>query len=288
MRATFNFSLVFFKIVVGDRFFMVMRIAFWRRCLIVDDGTAIIEPRRGKREAPLPPLAMLIFTPHDLALFFRCFSTPPQRSQKHFLVDVYTGVYGGTEVVVAGPMLGAPQSILVLEKLIALGVSDVVAVGWCGSLQSDVRIGDVVLPRGAVSEEGTSAHYPIPKDLSPGPSSDIFSRLQNAFQSELLTVHEGKVWSTDAPYRETAGKIRSYQGQGVLAVDMETSALFTVACFRNIRLTVALVVSDELSSLSWTHGFKNARFKEAREKLVDPTLKVMCSSMETASRGLRK
>jgi uridine phosphorylase len=92
--------------------------------------------------------------------------------------------------------------------------------------------------------------------------------LSEAFGSELWPIHRGTVWSTDAPFRETVGKVGAYQAAGVLAVDMETSALFAVARFRGIRLASLLVVSDELSSLSWRPGFKDPRFQAIRSRAI--------------------
>jgi len=173
-------------------------------------------------------------------------------------------------------MIGAPQAVLVLERLIALGVTDVLAIGWCGSLQPNVRIGDVVLPVSAVSEEGTSGHYPL--DISqPGPSFDLLNPLERALEGRGLQVHKGGVWSTDAPFREMKSKVLKYQEEGLLAVDMETSALFTVSHFRSVRLAVAMVVSDELSTLKWHHGFMDVRFKESREWLAEEALRFMAS-----------
>ena len=183
-----------------------------------------------------------------------------------FLTDVAIGTGDGSPVALVGPMIGAPQAVLVLEKIIALGVRRVIAYGWCGSLQPHVAIGDVVLPDGAHSEEGTSAHYPILS--SPAPSAGLLRHLETTLRSDpSLTVHKGPVWSTDAPYRETEDKVRLYQRMGVLCVDMEMSALFTVATFRGIDLAGVLVVSDDLSQLKWRHGFRNPRFQEMRKRL---------------------
>lgn len=240
----------------------------------VSEDAAVIEPRRGRREKALPPLGILVFTPQDIELIIGCFSEPPKRTHKLYLADVYMGVCEACSIAVVGPSLGAPQTILILEKLIALGVRDVLAVGWCGSLQSHVTIGDVVLPIGAVSEEGTSRHYPL-NIAQPGPTLDLIVPLKQALVENSLKVHEGSVWTTDAPYRETVGKVLKYKGEGVLAVEMEVSALFTVAHFRRIRLAAVLVVSDALHSLSWTHGFKHAGFKHTRQKLAEAIFEVV-------------
>jgi purine-nucleoside phosphorylase len=86
------------------------------------------------------------------------------------------------------------------------------------------------------------------------------------------------VWSTDAPFRETVGKVLGYQKQGVLAVDMEISALFTVADFRGIELAAALTVSDELHDLAWKHGFREPRFKRTREMLCQAVMEAVGSA----------
>jgi uridine phosphorylase len=235
------------------------------------ENEAIIQPRRGKREEALPSRAILMFTPQDMELFLR--HSPPlnRRSKDIYLSKLFIGFHHGLPFALTGPMLGAPQAVLVLEKLIALGVTEVIAMGWCGSLQPQVKIGDVVLPTGAFSEEGTSPHYPI-AEARPGPARELLDPLRQAIPKGTVNVHEGTVWSTDAPFRETFRKIMHYQQEGTLAVDMETSALFTVASFRSIRMAVALVVSDELSSLKWAHGFRDPVFLQAREELVKSVL----------------
>ncbi|MHC1729848.1 MAG: nucleoside phosphorylase [Syntrophobacteraceae bacterium] len=234
-----------------------------------DHSACLIDPRRGRNEHPLPPLAILVFNPEDLASYSSCFSKPLNRSHKLYLSEVFTGEYEGAGIAVAGPMLGAPQTILVLEKMIALGTRRFIATGWCGSLQEVVRIGEIVLPTAAICDEGTSPHYPGP---APTPSPPLFGSLKSTLAASGLTTHEGTVWTTDAPFRETFDKVKGFQANGVLAVDMETSALFTVAHFRGVDAAAVLVVSDDLSGLKWVHGFRDPAFKEARKRVIKTTL----------------
>ncbi len=266
------------------------------------DDPAVIEPRRGAREKTLPPDCVLVFTPQDKELIHQCFENLPESTHRVFLVEVATGRWNGLEVAMAGPMMGAPQAALTLDKLIALGVRRVIALGWCGSLQAGVRIGDVVLPVGALSEEGTSAHYPLGDGGEPGPSEKLVRALADVLEGcgaaggkdagegtegtkeskgagagtgRGLRVHRGRVWSIDAPYRETVRKVLRYQQEGILGVDMETSALFTVARYRSIDLACVLVVSDDLSTLRWVHGFKDPRFLDTRKRAVRGVLKAL-------------
>lgn len=226
---------------------------------------ALIEPARSKKDIPLPADGFLVFTSEDMAGMKAQWASA-RRVRRLFLSDVVVCTGEEPPVALVGPVIGAPQAVLVLEKIIALGVHRVIAYGWCGSLQPRVSIGDVLVPETAHSEEGTSAHYPIPE--APAPSPGLLRRLEAALRSDgNLTVHKGAVWSTDAPYRETEEKVRFFQERGVLGVDMEMSALFTVAAFRGIDLAGVLVVSDDLSRLTWRHGFRDPRFRETRKRL---------------------
>lgn len=239
---------------------------------------AVIDPRKGRREASLPPSGLLVFTPQDVALLSEMFPAPPRTTHRLFLTDVRLGSRDGRSVALAGPMLGAPQAVLVLEKMIALGLTHALAFGWCGSIHPEVRIGDVVLPTGAVSEEGTSAHYAL-SAVPVRPSQDLLDRLRDELASAGLVCHVGRVWTTDAPYRETRGKVLAFQKERVLAVDMETSALLAVAQYRSIRLAMALVVSDELYSLEWVHGFKDPRFLKTRQAAAEQVLQAALSDL---------
>ena len=241
--------------------------------MTAEENACVIEPRKGRHEESLPGCAVLVFSPEDLASFSTCFATPPSLKHKFYLTDVFTGSLDTTSIALAGPMLGAPQTILVLERMIALGARKIIAVGWCGSLNPAVKIGDIVLPSGAVSEEGTSSHYP---GAECSPSKQLFLSLRSALEATGKTVHEGTVWTTDAPFRETCAKVKSFQARSVLSVDMETSALFSVSRFRGVDLAVVLVVSDELSSLKWVHGFRDNGFKESRRKVIQAVLNSIC------------
>ena len=148
-----------------------------------------------------------------------------------------------------------------MEKLIVLGAKRFWAIGWCGSLQRYLRIGDVVIPTSAVSEEGTSRHYPAGNGPV-GTDPDMNKLLIQAARELPVQSLAGAVWSTDAPYRETPDKVRQYSEQGVLAVEMEMSALMQVALFRSVAVAGLLIVSDELFDLRWHTGFSSPKVKK--------------------------
>jgi len=175
------------------------------------------------------------------------------------------------DLILAGPILGAPHAAMVLEHLSRRGVRSFLSLGWCGSLRPELVWGDIVLPVSAWSEEGTSAHYP----LTDGPAEadhELGGRLAQTLNELGYKFQTGRVWSTDAPFRETRDKVKKYAAEGMLAVDMETSALMTVARFRGLAWAGLLVVSDELWGEKWRPGFESAQLEDGLTKAARAVL----------------
>ncbi len=165
--------------------------------------------------------------------------------------------------VIASPM-GAPMAVMLLEQLIALGARYVLYLGFCGALDPRYRIGDGFLPTQALREEGTSYHY-LPADIVPCASSRIQTHVYNQAAAQQFPVQQGPIWTTDAPYRETAQKIVRFQAAGIHAVDMEMAALFAVAQYRGCDVGALLLVSDECYHPTWKPGFGSGRLRQACE-----------------------
>lgn len=177
-------------------------------------------------------------------------------------------------ITLAGPFLGAPQAVLGLERMIARGARRVWVTGCCGSLQPDLRIGDLVLPQDALSEEGTSRHYPT-AESRPKADPDLSRAVLVAVKRLGASCRSGRLWTTDAPYRETRRSVRDFQQAGVLAVDMEMAALLAVAAFRGVRLAGLLAVSDELFDLTWRPGFSSPSLREGTRVMVEALLEAV-------------
>ncbi|MDD3581870.1 MAG: nucleoside phosphorylase [Desulfobacca sp.] len=240
------------------------------------DGEAVvITPRRGRREASIPLRVVMTFVRQDYQDLCGLAGTPGKT--REFADCPYReGVWCGRPLTIVGPAPGAPYAVLVMEKLIALGARAILGLGWCGSLQADLKVGDLVVPDAAHSEEGTSPHYPV-SEPNPGPDPILSGLLSQQLHRRGYGFHTGKVWTTDAFYRETVHKVKSYGEQGILAVDMEMSALFTVGQFRRVAVAGLLIVSDELAGLTWRHGFRQARLHQARQQAAQVALDTLAA-----------
>jgi uridine phosphorylase len=182
--------------------------------------------------------------------------------------SVYEGRLDDHNIFLTGPVLGSPQAVLVMEKLIVLGAKRILFFGWCGSIHEHVKNGDFVVPDEAVIGEGTSVYY-ASKHKRPRPAGNMFKAIKDGLEELSIRFNTGPVWSTDAPYRETRQRILSLKRKGVIGVDMEVSALFSAARYRGVECGALLVVSDELGSLHWKPGFSTLRFRRSRSKAAE-------------------
>lgn len=233
----------------------------------------IVSARKEKNEPRIGPLAVMVAMERDLTLLRRCMGIRGRPQCRIVTGSLYKATYDHQDVSVVGPTLGAPQAVMILEKLIALGGRRILFFGWCGSIQERMRIGDFLLPDRAMIGEGTSGHY-ISSITEARPSDMMMNAIKEGLKVCTVPFHQGPVWSTDAPYRETRDRVMSLQREGVLGVDMEVSALFTVAQFRRVEIGALLAVSDELGSLEWKPGFSSSRFRQSRKIAAE----ILCST----------
>jgi uridine phosphorylase len=170
---------------------------------------------------------------------------------------------------VAGPALGAPAAVLALEKLIVLGARRILVLGPCGSLAAEAPIGTVVVPTEAVSEEGTSRLYGAEADRPLTVAGPAVQGLEATLAEAGIPHQRGRVWTTDAPYRETRRKVQEFQAQGIVGVEMELAACLAAGAFRGVTVAGLFVVSDELFALQWVKGFDNPSFVDAFRQVVE-------------------
>ncbi|MGK5085366.1 nucleoside phosphorylase [Bdellovibrionota bacterium FG-1] len=153
---------------------------------------------------------------------------------------------------------GAPCITSYFEKLIAFGVKKFISVGWAGTLQKNIQIGDIVVCDKAIRDDGTSHHYIAPSKYAFA-SPDMTRRLATTLENLKVPFTVGTTWTTDAPYRETLSEAKLYQSEGVATVEMEAAALFAVAEYRKVEAGAMFIVSDSLADLSWHPEFYNEK-----------------------------
>lgn len=228
------------------------------------DDTPVIDSRGHMRE--LAERAGAAPDSESAPLAFAAFMQPTVDSISEVLAArrtwrprVGTGVLNGLPATVASLSAGASRTVMIFEEFIAGGARTILIGGAVGSLQPQVTIGDYVIPTSARREEGTSFHYAGP-EYEATANGLATQALLEAARVSPRRAHAGRVWTTDAPYREFRGKATRYATEGDLGVEMETSAVMTVAAVRGIDVGLILTVSDHVFDPYWGNIFGTSEF----------------------------
>jgi uridine phosphorylase len=213
----------------------------------------LTRPLLSAKALQVEACALICVTPHDLRAFVKMMQGEPVKAWKGFR-EVYRGSAGAGSVTICRTPFGAPGCVALAEELAAFGTKRIIFMGYCGSLQPRARAGDVICPTEAVREEGTSYHY-LPPDVAVQPDQELLGVIRNCLERKKIPYHQGTIWTTDAIYRETKGKVKQYQEKGVLGVEMELAALFAFGMARQVAVGGLLVVADDLSAERWRPRF---------------------------------
>jgi purine-nucleoside phosphorylase len=227
--------------------------------MIPDDP--IVRPVRTPRSPALGPAVLLTAGKPDVDRLRTELVLPDSRPL--YMSRIYYNAADPSQPAVVGPIMGAPYAVMLLEVLRAWGAQKGFFIGWCGSIDPRVHIGDLIVPTGAWIDEGTSVHYGHSSGAAVTVDQKPLEVLRQALQRRRITSHSGLTWTTDAIFRETREQIEQYQRLGALAVEMELSALLAAALYYGFPLGAILTVSDELFTLQWRPGFKSQAFRQA-------------------------
>ncbi|MBW2038763.1 MAG: nucleoside phosphorylase [Deltaproteobacteria bacterium] len=225
----------------------------------------------GEEALQVEACALITVIPHDLRALTKTLRGKLLKPWKGYR-EVYRGYLGEERVTLALSPFGASNAVALAEELASFGMQKALFLGYCGSLQQRVRVGDIVIPTEAIREEGASFHY-LPPGVTSQPHQEIQAIIVDILQKNKVPYHQGKIWTTDAIYRETRGKVGRYQEEGVLGVEMELSALFAFGMAQGIKVGGLLVVSDELFGGNWHPRFFSPKLirgvKKARKMAVE-------------------
>lgn len=159
----------------------------------------------------------------------------------------FTGTYGGKPVSIQGTGMGVPSIAIYATELVReYGVRTLIRVGTCGAFQPDMAIGDVILAQAACTDSNVNQIRFGGRDFAP--SAD-FGLLQGAWQAARdrgLSVRVGSVLTSDSFYQDVEDPWGIWRRHGVLAIEMESAALYTIAAAHGVRALSALTVSDQL------------------------------------------
>jgi purine-nucleoside phosphorylase len=188
----------------------------------------------------------------------------------------YTGTWNGKPVSVQATGMGCPTTAIVVEELITLGVKRFLRIGTCGGLQLDLPIGDLIVALSAVPADGTARHYVNEEPHAPTASWSLVHGAVHTAKELGLPVRVGPIVSSDTFYDPDPERHSRWSERGILAVEMESAVIFTIAAIRGVEAACLLTVTDYA-----VHGDAVARISD--EELRAAVDRMTPIALETAT-----
>ena len=239
---------------------------------------AIINPDSYENKVPnFPKIGITCFSQKLMDKYIEAFNGEKIAAVKNAngSTPVYKIRYNDTDIALFTSRVGAPACTVAYEELLAMGLEKLIMFGTCGVLDSSINDLSIIIPTSAIRDEGTSYHY-----VKSSEEIDVNKKYREDFKEILnnqnISSVEGKVWTTDAPYRETVAKKDRRKAQGCICVDMECSAMAAVAEFRNKELFQFFYAADNLDGPEWEErSLGNDDKLSEKEKIIYPVLELV-------------
>lgn len=185
----------------------------------------------------------------------------------------FTGTYQGKRVSVQGTGMGMPSHAIYVHELInTFGVKHLMRIGSCGSFQEKIKIRDIIIALSSSTDSAMNSVRFNGTDFAPTASYRMVAKAHEIAEREGTHLWTGNILSSDTFYGENPDGWKLWAKYGVLAVEMETSALYTIAARFGVEAMTILTVSDNLVT-------GEATTSEEREKTFTEMMKI---ALETA------
>ena len=185
----------------------------------------------------------------------------------------FTGTYKGKRISVQGTGMGIPSmSIYITELMKDYGVKTLIRVGSAGSYQEEVKIRDIVVALSTSTDSNINNRRFKGASFAPTVNFDLLSKVLKTAEEKNIKIKAGNILTSDEFYNDDPTYFKKWAEFGVLAVEMETAALYTLASKYKAKALSILTISDSLVSPEITSS-------EEREKTFNEMIEL---ALETA------
>ena len=187
----------------------------------------------------------------------------------------FTGTYKGRRISVQGTGMGIPSmSIYITELMKDYGVKTLIRVGSAGSYQEDIKIRDIVVALSTSTDSNINDRRFKGASFAPTVNFDLLSKVLKTAEEKNIKIKAGNILTSDEFYNDDPSYFKNWAEFGVLAVEMETAALYTLASKYKAKALSILTISDSLVSPEITSS-------EEREKTFNEMIEL---ALETATK----
>lgn len=197
------------------------------------------------------PIVLLPGDPDRATLVAEHFFDSPSRYTEYRHMYGYTGTYKGVKVSVQATGMGCPSLAITAEELVRLGARTLIRIGTSGAVAQHVRPGHLVIANASIANEGTSRQYLKGQPYSAVADFEVTRALADAAAGSSFQTHVGLIQTDDAFYAVGPDDVPAMAERGVLAVEMEASALFLIGKLRKVRTGCMLVASNNIGDSSF-------------------------------------
>jgi purine-nucleoside phosphorylase len=186
----------------------------------------------------------------------------------------FTGTYKGERISVQGTGMGVPSiSIYINELMNSYGVQQLIRVGTCGAIQKDVKVRDVILAMSASTDSQMNRLTFGGVDYAPTANFELLKKAYDTGVEKGLNLRVGNVFTADMFYNDNA-ELEKWAKYGILGVEMESSALYTLAAKYGRKALSVLTVSDHIiTGEETTSEERQTTFNEMIEVALETAIK---------------
>ncbi len=180
----------------------------------------------------------------------------------------FTGRYKGVDISIQTTGMGCPSASIVVEELIQLGAKTFIRVGTCGGIGEKVNPTDLVIATGACPVDGATRTYLHGEPFAPVPSFEVVHTAMHSAESLGVRYHLGPVATVDVFYNPDPDYCSKWAERGVIAFEMESSAIFYLAARSGGRAGSLLTVSDMVDRGTYVSDEELARGVEQMARVA--------------------
>ena len=159
----------------------------------------------------------------------------------------YTGTYKGKRISVQGTGMGIPSiSIYATELIKDYGVKNLIRIGSCGAVKPEINLRDIILAEGASTDSQTNKLVFGGADFAAIANFELLLKAYNVVKEKKMNVHVGNVLSSDIFYSDDPDFWKIWAKYGILGIDMEATALYSIGAKYGVSALTILTVSDQI------------------------------------------
>lgn len=159
----------------------------------------------------------------------------------------FTGTYKGKKVSVQGTGMGIPSISIYADELInSYGVKNLVRIGTCGTIQKHVNVRDVIIAMSASTDSSINKIRFSGRDFAPTASFELLKKAYDGASNLGINTHVGNILTSDTFYDDDPEAWKIWSNFGVLAIEMETAGLYSLAAKYGVNALALLTVSDNI------------------------------------------